>query len=312
MHLSLNGEHNVNTYYSTVTDDEIDILFGSEAPDTGSVNKVITADPNGVTSVTYVGKSGQVIATCLNSGAALEANPRLDNIGNEEAIEVSSSMGSASFPEGSYVSSNSLSIVNDQPGNLSVELDYQITPASFSRTIGGNYQTPVTECRTCDYKVEIHIRNIETPDIAENNQVLTYTIQPEIDASCGASPVTYKVSAFQTKNPGLSVTASGDVVTLQLPTGSYVIERRIYANNTGMTVGMDGSNMPIISTQPLLDYYQAQMKEFAEDWTATDNLCGPFVSDTLVDDWECNEVPHFCNQTNPEQFLNGGIATLRD
>ena len=53
------------TYYGAVSEQELTSIFGHEAYDRRSVQKMLTVDPNGVTSVTYQDKEGKTLATCL-------------------------------------------------------------------------------------------------------------------------------------------------------------------------------------------------------------------------------------------------------
>ncbi|WP_159453638.1 LamG-like jellyroll fold domain-containing protein [Ohtaekwangia koreensis] len=62
---SIKGGKTVRTFYTKATEAELVSLFGSEAPDFKSVQKITTYDANGTASVSFQTKDGKVIATAL-------------------------------------------------------------------------------------------------------------------------------------------------------------------------------------------------------------------------------------------------------
>ncbi|MES2286132.1 MAG: hypothetical protein V4547_10620, partial [Bacteroidota bacterium] len=64
-------KHTVRNSYSSVADLELIRVFGDEAPNNNSVHKMITTDANNSSSITYVSKEGQTIATCMSKPGSI-------------------------------------------------------------------------------------------------------------------------------------------------------------------------------------------------------------------------------------------------
>lgn len=73
------GGRTTRYLYATPTDEELIAIFGDEAPSSESVLKSITIDPNNTASVTYISKSGNVIATSLVFSEGHDNLSPLDN-----------------------------------------------------------------------------------------------------------------------------------------------------------------------------------------------------------------------------------------
>ena len=66
--------HNVTVQYGAVSQQELDRMFGAEAPLAENVRKQITEDPNGVRAVSYIGKDGKQLAAALGDVSSLDQN----------------------------------------------------------------------------------------------------------------------------------------------------------------------------------------------------------------------------------------------
>ncbi len=178
-------------YFQSATNAELIQMFGAEAPVDSSVYKIISVDANKTTTVTYQTIDGKILATCLSgtSGSPLQAltysaqtiSDTITGFNNNGCAE------------------HSLLI---QSGSVSLPLTYTITPAEIEEACGSGY------CSTCDYNIEIYVKNVETGTMTLDTVYLLES------AACGSS--------------GWSYTNSG----IHLDAGSFVIGRCITANNT--------------------------------------------------------------------------------
>ncbi len=187
-------DRTVKNLYGTAPDPELIAMFGDEAPDAKSVQKIFTVDPNKVISVQYISKEGNTLATCLvkTAGAGASAD-LLDDLEQEQAYE---------------------EVVRDTVWNeprqrrlvlpvaTSVTLRYSITPNEIQAACG-------TYCSTCDYKVEFYIHDLQNP---ENTKSASINIDPRACGEDNYWPQTW-------------------TDTWALPAGTYMVERRITSNN---------------------------------------------------------------------------------
>ena len=78
--------HTVRTSYASVAPEEIIRLFGREAPQQDGLYKVITTDPNGISSVTYQAKDGKTVATALSGGDPKNLDTPLQSLPSARTI----------------------------------------------------------------------------------------------------------------------------------------------------------------------------------------------------------------------------------
>lgn len=142
----------VRTMFGTAADQELIWLFGDEAPASRSVRKVVNIDENGVASAGWVNKEGQTIATALSTVAP--AGNLQTTLTSEPSFPVSSmTQEITKYDEVKpYGLSASYDLVLDKEEDVS--LRYAITPGAFGLDC-------VDLCQSCDYSVEITIRDLE-------------------------------------------------------------------------------------------------------------------------------------------------------
>jgi YD repeat-containing protein len=197
---SANGDsqsRTVKNYYASVTDDELIRVFANEAPKSGNLRKIITTDPNKLTAITYQTVEGKVIATCLSGESGLT-----------EAVDYTVTPVSKEITHNSQL--DDYTFVKEEtlppffePSDMSV--NYTLTPDQIEADCG-------SFCSTCDYTVEVYVKNTET-FATVGSWSLSYG-----PASCGV----------------LSDTSIGEQ-SLTVDPGTYLVGRTIRVNNTNST-----------------------------------------------------------------------------
>ncbi len=288
---------NTTYAYAAASVEELDIIFGNEAPDHDKVYKVITTDPNKVSSVQYIGQNGKVLATCLSESPTL-----LLEIGNEAPITVTESFGPGlSAADGkATVSRKSILVEN---GVRTYSLNYKIKPATFNLPCG----EPAAICQECDYRIEIEISCPLMPDDRNRNIKMILQIDPDDLAGC-TTPSDYlelgthitEASYEEPAGGGAShIPVNGSALTsITLPEGSYIVEKRVYINNTIPT-----------TSQTYLERHLEALKAAASRWSAESNCCGSFTPD--LSEYDCSEIPYFCDATDPND-LNAFLSSELD
>jgi hypothetical protein len=194
-------KHTTRNFSSAVADIELITLFGDEAPDARSVMKNITTDANNGSSVSYVSKEGQTIATCLSSPGASNLDPLTPAptpLPIDYYLNNNSSYGSTGLIA-------SKTIVLTEP--TSVSISYSLTPNVYEDNC-------VEFCATCDYKVTIRVVNNENPSGPLAIPEFTVAVNPTWGTGdCSASATNWST-------------------TVTLPAGSFTVERTIEAYQT--------------------------------------------------------------------------------
>lgn len=184
-------------FYSSVADDELLRVLGNEAPDAGSVHKVVTIDPDKTVHMSYVNKGGQTLFTCL-SLPATDDYALIDLDSQADAIyEVNETVDPLIKTDASMM---------ERVKNLLLPIE---TPLEINYTILTNLLQDVCAsfCSSCDYDLYIEVIDSET-DVSLYSH--TEPINPT--ASCTNESTTY-------------------THTLTLPAGNYRIVQRLIANN---------------------------------------------------------------------------------
>lgn len=289
--------HNDLITYASVDQQELDQVFGPEAPLEQNVFKTISSDPNGVTSIAYMTKSGETIATCLNNGATLEN--MVNSSTGEKPITGSLNDSPLDKENGIAYASKKISYVGS--GFRSYTFDYDLSPKTFMMD-GPNGECDI--CETCDYNLEIQVTDIDAPENPVSNATLylkwvssdictTPVTQHlnnfDIVAGEGAYEEIFGVTAEQTE-----MTSS---FTIDFKKGNYIIEKRLYTKNR-----VEGTNRTYLEDK--ID----QVEAYYDDWTV-DNQIGcynDFVAEVLDTDVGCNSSI-YCDGVN---FPQSGTPTF--
>lgn len=302
--------HNTVVEYASVEQDELDYLFGNEAPLAENVYKTSTRDPNGVTSINYMTKKGEVLATMLDGAKVTDYTDRLDLAGSAVTIPISGQLDDGILQADGMSTETTKTImlmgtVDDASlGRVDpVVLTYQLDPAVFNIDCDGT-----VVCEDCDYRIEIEITdsksNITDSDYDDRNARLIINVKPDVvDNDCttnsnygnifssGAGGVV-SLSVLNLSD-GLANTSGyiGTMATgtVKLKPGVYTIKKRVFINNY---------EVPNTSTgESYLEFYLSQLEASYEDWTLTDNCCGPMTAP--VNSWSCDTIVDVgCNSGN--------------
>jgi RHS repeat-associated protein len=197
----LGSGHTTRVAYSSVADIEVVRVLGDEAPASNSVHKVIQTDANNTSSISYISKEGQTIATCLSYNpydTLLDALPNTPPAGFTVLDTLKDNM---QFDQ--YGITSTKPITFTEPTALT--LYYDITSAFYGDSCNNI-------CKACDYNITFYVHNVDDPALTWKQNVV---IEPDSILGC---------------TPGQRVVPS--VTTSLLPAGDYVVERRIESYNT--------------------------------------------------------------------------------
>lgn len=215
---ALGAPRTVRTLYSRASDRELIWLFGDEAPAGVTVRKVTTIDENGVATVSYIDKAGKTIATALSASENALLS-RLDDTYNESDPEDIQEATDKSFAS-SEVIQEITQYDYEEPGGVSasyplsfdvdtyVDLRYSITPGTFGLDCADF-------CVTCDYVVEVSVRDVDgtAPGFPKEWE---FSLGPTICEN-----------AKEMIWPDDYLPVIPSPTDLLLPAGSYIVERRL-------------------------------------------------------------------------------------
>lgn len=187
-------ERTIRIRYGSASETELLRLFGRDAPSDTLVQKVLVTDANKVASVKYI-YEGHVIATALEYNMGDSLLSRLPTVGEAriQTTVVDSLRGERSIS--SSGSSTRKRYVFADTTTLTIR--YSLAPD----TVSGRAHC-VDQCATCDYRVQLVVHDIERPD---SSKVFLYNL--------GAEPCNIDSTI-------------ADTITITVPPGTYVIERR--------------------------------------------------------------------------------------
>lgn len=185
------------TFYGSVADDELLRVLGNEAPDAGSVHKIMTIDPNKTVNLAYMNKAGQTLFTCLSL-------PATDNYA---LIDLDSQS------DGIYTVNEEVDPLIKTSDNVLERIKTLLLPTPTPVTINYNLTTSLIEsycanfCTSCDYELFIEVVNLETGVMVYDHSEI---IDPSVE--CTSSEITFSH-------------------TQSLDAGQYQIRQRLVANN---------------------------------------------------------------------------------
>ncbi|MGH1336864.1 MAG: hypothetical protein ACRBFS_12130 [Aureispira sp.] len=194
------GKTTRKNYTSDVSADELLRIFGAEAPDNATVTKEITTDPNGTESVSYIDKTGKLLATCLSFNSGL--NTALTDLsGATTAFPVVDFMTASQLTKEGFVSTKRLLFTEDVSN---FQIDY--TPD------GCNGVTVCGETLYCDFELTLFVANVENPTV---NLIPAGTETTLVSSLCTLATPLYSVN-------------------LALPAGDYMIKKTLVAVDNGV------------------------------------------------------------------------------
>lgn len=250
------SKHTTRNYISGVAPIEIITVLGDEAPDATDVIKSVTTDANNQSSISYISKEGQTIATCLSG-------PPPSNLDALESLPTTPLTIDYYIDNNAPYGSNGLiaqkSIVLTE--NTNIKISYNITPNAFTDNC-------LSFCATCDYSVNIKIIDNDNPDAAP---LYNYTkiINPTSGVTgCAGTPLTDFSTPY----------------SMNLDAGSYTIQRTIESNQKNPLGNLSATPAAILPNTPYIDQYVTQI---------TNAIQNNFTSGTavVVDDAGAPVIP---------------------
>ncbi|MEO1053058.1 MAG: RHS repeat-associated core domain-containing protein [Bacteroidota bacterium] len=267
------GEHSVKTFYSGVSESEMLMLFGEEAPESANVHKIITFDANNTASVSYQNKDEKILATALSIGTGNSAlEPLTENRNAKQVYEVIE--GGTKVSEFLQTTRKPLFFTSQQD----VFINYSITPSQIEAFCN-------TVCATCDYRIEIYRHEVEDGggDVILNSDLVGELDIPMTEACGSTQPWSIAEASF----------------TARAAT-HYILERRVVSNNRIPNETITYLNDYISSGQDdletLMDSELATILGFVE----TDDLPGLYAhleqNYTYDSDKDAYRVPLSCDK----------------
>jgi hypothetical protein len=147
------GRTTRKNYTSDVSEDELIRIFGMEAPDANTVTKEVTTDPNGTESVSYIDKTGKLLATCLSFNSDL--NLGLQNLNTaSNVLPVIDIMRAAQLTTEGFVSTKRILFTEEND----LKIEYTADGCDGFTLICG-------QTLYCDFELILFVANIENPNV---------------------------------------------------------------------------------------------------------------------------------------------------
>lgn len=163
---SQSGVHTNRYIYESATQTELYGFFGDEAPNAENVFKTVTIDPNGIATVTYTNKEGQVLATGLSfTKEEVTALVEIDDAKYQQ-LEVTNLVTNNLKTERGFVSTKRINITNSDSPNLSI---------SYRVRLNEIQQLCVNTNFDCHYQLKLSVYKINddgTTAIVESKDFL--------------------------------------------------------------------------------------------------------------------------------------------
>lgn len=211
----IGSNHETRYYYGTPGDNELDVLFGTEAGDKSHYFKNMVQDANGQYAITYLDMYGRTVATAL---AGTPDSASLDNLSSNTSFPVTDTL--------SRLNSNvikDLVMENTQSQLVAIDGDYQFKYSLAPPVLQKKDCNNNTVCYTALYDLEIKITddayNLRLGGKPFDTIIRNYT--GTIVADCNTPP------ALQV------------AFTLRLPRGNYQITKRLTVNREAMAYYRD-------------------------------------------------------------------------
>lgn len=219
--------------YGKAFESELLAMFGDEAPAASSVGTVYRIDPNKVTSVQYVSKSGQTLATALIKAGS---NPHLLDLSADEVVydETSTTVVEAYSTQGlDKLYSTSVAVVSALED---ISLTYTLRPSQLGAC--GDI------CRTCQYKVALKIYSAEDPSIVHHTDELSLLDRLDL---CAPNPPATEIVLQTINDNGSDPLHLKKIPQFEDKIGTWIVEFRLITDNVdpadpaGRTFAVGGS-----------------------------------------------------------------------
>jgi hypothetical protein len=207
-------------FYASPSDSELVSLFGDEAPNSESVIKTITVDPNNTASVSYISKEGKTIATSLSFYETGDDN--LLPLDNEQAMvrQVNDTIRSSSKTANGFISTKRLNFL--QPTDLHVGYSIrceQLESLCYTSTL------------ECDYQLVITLHTLDdNGNIASSSSLINTNLS---SIGCSTVPGMPGGEKYKVVPP---------VISAVLP-GTYLIEKKLIPGNASVRIQNNAAEM---------------------------------------------------------------------
>gem|GEM_PF-3674828 len=203
----LDSSHETKYFYGVPSQEELDILFGTNVGLADHYKKNMVVDPNGQVSVSYLDAKGNTIATAL-AGEAPEGLEQLDSY-DPVVLNVDLLKLQRKVKVNNELSSVYNLLVAD---DALYAFDYSITAAQFTDDcMSGNV------CYGCYYDLEISIVNNQcgTEEFRDTISITEFSERDSINFICSQTGIGYQVDT-----------------TLMLDIGSYSVIKTLKVNES--------------------------------------------------------------------------------
>ncbi|WP_343692798.1 hypothetical protein [Chitinophaga sp.] len=253
----LGSNHETKFYYASPADNDLNVLFGTEAGDITHYFKNGVQDANGQMAITYVDMHGRTIATAL-AGKADSAD--LDNLESNvefKVVDTLSRAGSNSVNGMVLESTRGLLISVDGP-QYTQSFRYALQPPVLRKACGTD-----TICYNGLYDLEISVTD-------ELNHQNYYKLVRNYKAD----------SIIATCNKPDSIVLA---FTLQLPKGSYQVTKRLTVSRAALEYYRDSIYLKQQCLKTLNEFIQSQRNLVSNtDCTPTCAGCRAAIGDWIT------------------------------
>ncbi|WP_423737731.1 RHS repeat-associated core domain-containing protein [Chitinophaga caseinilytica] len=147
----LGSGHETKYFYNTVSQEELDALFGTEAGNSSHYFKNTVVDPNGQYSVSYLDMHGRTVATGLQSAARGGNLAELPGMERAVVTEALAGEGKSSIDGRSIVSRYSFTVAD----TTDYTFNYELTPPVLRKRDCDNNEI----CYTAGYMLNIRVND---------------------------------------------------------------------------------------------------------------------------------------------------------
>ncbi|MBL7726084.1 MAG: hypothetical protein JNM68_00285, partial [Dinghuibacter sp.] len=207
-HYRVNSGKETRYYYSTADQEDLDLLFGTEAGVASHYSKNMVRDANGQYSVSYMDMHGRTVATAL----AGDHPAKMDTLLSKNSRSITKNMLDAS---NNTINGNTITSVKSFPvakaGNY--QFKYSLWPDSLNTTTC----TGSAICYDCMYDLEVTVwgecYNNGAPLVVRRSNL---RINPE-DTACGTANIPLAIDT-----------------TVFLNEGEYIVTKKLTISTAGM------------------------------------------------------------------------------